>query len=273
MGHGTVADEIKGRAPSGPDRAGTVLEIAEEGVRFRSYIDGSERLHGARDLDGGPGRARLRHRARVRRVHAVPRRPRLHRALDRAHAPLARPLPGLARASTGRTGQLVYGIVQGGVYEDLRAESAAGDRRQRRSTASRSAARSAPTRPQMHEVVGWTTARAAARTARATCSGIGDIDDLVRGVELGIDTFDCAMPTRLGRHGMALVPDPERRWRVDLTGGALPAQRRAAHGGLPVPGLRARADAAATCRYLAQGARADRRCACSRCTTSRSSRG
>src|SRR5436305_12003299 len=46
MGHGTVADEIKGRAPSGPDRHGRVLEIAEEGVRFRSYIDGSERFLG-----------------------------------------------------------------------------------------------------------------------------------------------------------------------------------------------------------------------------------
>jgi queuine tRNA-ribosyltransferase len=40
----------------------------------------------------------------------------------------------------------------------------------------------------------------------------------VRGVELGIDTFDCAMPTRLGRHGVAIVPDPDARWRVDLTG-------------------------------------------------------
>jgi queuine tRNA-ribosyltransferase len=26
------------------------------------------------------------------------------------------------------------------------------------------------------------------------------------------------MPTRIGRHGMACVPDPEHRWRVDLTG-------------------------------------------------------
>ncbi|HEY2636767.1 MAG TPA: tRNA guanosine(34) transglycosylase Tgt, partial [Solirubrobacteraceae bacterium] len=44
MGHGTVADEVKGRAPSGSDRAGSVLEIAEEGVRFRSYVDGGERF-------------------------------------------------------------------------------------------------------------------------------------------------------------------------------------------------------------------------------------
>jgi queuine tRNA-ribosyltransferase len=35
-------------------------------------------------------------------------------------------------------------------------------------------------------------------------------------VQQGIDTFDCAMPTRLARHGVAIVPDPEHRWRVDL---------------------------------------------------------
>ena len=49
--------------------------------------------------------------------------------------------------------------------------------------------------------------------------GIGEVDDLIRGVELGIDTFDCAMPTRLGRHGVAVVPDPENRWRADLMKG------------------------------------------------------
>ena len=69
---------------------------------------------------------------------------------------------------------------------------------------------------EMHEVVDWTTAALPEDRPRHLL-GIGEIDDLVRGVELGIDTFDCAMPTRLGRHGMALVPDPERRWRVDLS--------------------------------------------------------
>ncbi len=54
-------------------------------------------LHGARDLHGDPGRAGLRRRPGLRRVHALPRRPRLHAALHRAHAPLARALPALAR--------------------------------------------------------------------------------------------------------------------------------------------------------------------------------
>jgi queuine tRNA-ribosyltransferase len=70
----------------------------------------------------------------------------------------------------------------------------------------------------MHEVVGWTTAALGgdAEAKPRHLLGIGEVDDLVRGIELGIDTFDCAMPTRLARHGMALVPDPAGRWRVDL---------------------------------------------------------
>ena len=41
--------------------------------------------------------------------------------------------------------------------------------------------------------------------------GVGDVDDLVHGVGAGIDMFDCATPTRLARHGTALVADPRRR--------------------------------------------------------------
>jgi queuine tRNA-ribosyltransferase len=65
--------------------------------------------------------------------------------------------------------------------------------------------------------------------------GIGEVDDLIRGVELGIDTFDCAMPTRLGRHGMALVPDPERRWRVDLTAARFRDSEEPLMDGCPCP--------------------------------------
>ena len=67
----------------------------------------------------------------------------------------------------------------------------------------------------MFEVVEWTIEELPDAKPRHLL-GIGEVDDLVRGVELGIDTFDCAMPTRIGRHGMALVPDPAHRWRVDL---------------------------------------------------------
>src|ERR1700709_1971216 len=49
MGHGTVADEVKGRSPMASrdgERAGKTLSIEEEGVTFRSYLDGSTKFIG-----------------------------------------------------------------------------------------------------------------------------------------------------------------------------------------------------------------------------------
>ena len=125
----------------------------------------------------------------------------------------------------------MYGIVQGGAHEDLRRDSA-------RAVAASGCPGIAiggslgRDKAQMHEVVGWATAeleRAAPDRPRHLL-GIGDVDDLIAGVELGIDTFDCAMPTRLARHGMALVPAPGRRWRIDL------AKARGARPAGPGPG-------------------------------------
>jgi queuine tRNA-ribosyltransferase len=68
---------------------------------------------------------------------------------------------------------------------------------------------------QMREVVGWSLAGLPEAPPRHLL-GIGDVDDLIHAVRAGIDTFDCATPTRLARHGTALVHDPARRWRLDL---------------------------------------------------------
>ena len=119
----------------------------------------------------------------------------------------------------------------------------------------------------MFEVVEWTIEELPERPSRGTCSGIGEVDDLVRGVELGIDTFDCAMPTRIGRHGMALVPDPEQRWRVDLAKARWREADEPLLEGCPCPacarGLLPRLPALPAARP-----RSRPRCACSRSTTS-----
>ena len=65
--------------------------------------------------------------------------------------------------------------------------------------------------------------------------GIGEVDDLLAGIALGLDVFDCAVPTRLARHGIALVPDPDNRFRLDL--------RKARPGGRPRPDRRRAAPA------------------------------
>jgi queuine tRNA-ribosyltransferase len=45
LAHGNVADEVKGRRGQAGSH-GAILEIAEEGVRFRSYLDGTEQFMG-----------------------------------------------------------------------------------------------------------------------------------------------------------------------------------------------------------------------------------
>ncbi len=235
MGYGTVADEVKGRVPFGPDRSGRILEIEEEGVRFRSYIDGSERFMGpetSMEIQAALGSdiALVFDECtpfNVTREYTARSTERTHRWLDRCLA---------WHAEHGPPEQVVYGIVQGGVHEELRIESTEAV-----------AARGTPgiaiggslgaDKPQMYEVVGWSTAaldRVAPDRPRHLL-GIGDVDDLIRGVELGIDTFDCAMPTRLGRHGVALVPEPDRRWRVDLTAAKFKDDHAPLMEGCPCP--------------------------------------
>jgi queuine tRNA-ribosyltransferase len=225
MGHGTVADEIKGRAASrrrpraSAESAGALLSIEEEGVRFRSYLDGRERFLGperSMSVQAALGSDIALAFDECTPFHAT--REYTARSTERTHRWLDRCLRW--HADHGPPGQAVYGIVQGGVYEDLRADSAA-------------AVAAAPCpgiaiggslgadKQQMRGVVAYTV-RQLERHAPGRprhLLGIGDIDDLIAGVQLGVDTFDCAIPTRLGRHGVALVPDPAARWRMDLAKG------------------------------------------------------
>jgi queuine tRNA-ribosyltransferase len=68
--------------------------------------------------------------------------------------------------------------------------------------------------------------------------GIGDVDDVLDAVAAGIDSFDCATPTRLARHGTALVPDPANRFRHDLTRPGSRASREPIAAGCPCPACR-----------------------------------
>ncbi|HEX4109232.1 MAG TPA: tRNA guanosine(34) transglycosylase Tgt [Solirubrobacteraceae bacterium] len=216
MGHGTVADEIKGRRSTGASRDGAILGIEEDGVRFRSYTDGSARLMSpetSMEVQAALGSDIALAFDECTPFHVD--RDYTARSTERTHRWLDRCLRWHERHATA--GQVLYGIVQGGIHEDLRVAST-------EAVAASGCAGIAiggslgSEKPQMYEVVGWATEaleRVAPERPRHLL-GIGDVDDLICGVELGIDTFDCAMPTRLARHGTALVPDPAARWRVDL---------------------------------------------------------
>jgi queuine tRNA-ribosyltransferase len=219
MGHGGVADEIKGRNRPGADSASAVLSIEEQGVRFRSYLDGSVKFLGPETsmaIQAALGSDIALVLDECTPFHVS--RDYTARSMERTHRWLERCLRW--HAENGPDDQAVYGIVQGGVEPDLRVESvnAVADSGCSGIAIGGSLGQN---KAQMHEVVALTAAeldRQAPDRPRHLL-GIGDIDDLIVGVELGLDTFDCALPTRLGRHGVALVPDPDTKWRLDLVKG------------------------------------------------------
>ncbi len=97
-------------------------------------------------------------------------------------------------------GQAQFGIVQGGVYADLRAESA-GQLAELGFEGYALGGLSVGEPPAlMYEVVGETAPRLPADKPRYLM-GVGTPADLVEAVGRGIDLFDCVLPTRNARNG------------------------------------------------------------------------
>jgi queuine tRNA-ribosyltransferase len=210
LGHGSVAEEIKGRRSS--NRPRTLLNITEEGAKFKSYINGQTYLL-------TPERSvQIQRQLGPDFVVVLDECTPFHvdkaytaRSMQMSHRWAVRSLEEFQRHEDGT--QKLYGILQGGVYEDLRREACEFVNTQdffgHAVGGSLGASKS-----QMYDVVAMTMM--ALREDRPVhLLGIGGVEDIFTGVRYGIDTFDCVHPTRLARHGGALVqpkhnPKPTR---------------------------------------------------------------
>ncbi len=122
-------------------------------------------------------------------------------AMERTHRWAERSL----KAQT-RQDQALFGIVQGGVQADLRAESA-------RFIASLDTPGVAigglsvgETKQEMHDTLDVVTPLLPENKPRYLM-GVGTPEDLINGVARGVDIFDCVLPTRLARHHSAFAPE------------------------------------------------------------------
>jgi queuine tRNA-ribosyltransferase len=231
LAHGGVANEVKGSGRSGGEH-GSKVEITEEGARFRSYRDGSELFISpevSMQVQAALGSDIALVFDECTPFHAD--RDYTARSTARTHRWLDRCLEWHQREGPAR--QAVFGIVQGGVHEDLRRESAAAvsaagvDGLAIGGTLGRDKA-------EMHDVLAM-TAPLLPEAAPKHLLGIGEVDDLLGGIALGLDVFDCAVPTRLARHGVALAPNPENRFRLDMRKGAWVGNREPLVDGCPCP--------------------------------------
>ena len=234
MGHGTVAEEVK-RSGGRRDSEGRVLSIDEEGVRFRSYLDGRERFMGpetSMEVQAALGTDVALAFDECTPYHVS--RDYTERSMERTHRWLERCVDWHERHAD--PARLLFGIVQGGVHEDLRRRSA--------ETVAASPVDGIAIggtlgrdKREMAQVVAWALESLPAERPRHLL-GIGDPDDIVRSVRAGVDSFDCATPTRLGRHGTALVPTPETRFRLDLTSSEWSESREPIAARCPCPACR-----------------------------------
>ena len=199
LGYGSDSNEIKGSGNRFENKS--ILKITEEGATFRSYIDGQKVFltpEKSMEIQRKLGPDLVVQLDECTPFHVD--RDYTAKAMAMSRRWGERCLKEFMSHNDGKQG--VYGTVSGGVYEDLRIESA-------QSQAERDyfgvaiADCLGNSKEQMYEVVAFTMPHVHPDRP-VHLLGIGGIGDILTQVKQGIDTFDCVSPTRTARHGWAL---------------------------------------------------------------------
>jgi len=184
------------------------VKITEEGATFQSHLDGSplhltpEESIRIQEQLGSDIAMQLDH------VIALPaKRDAIADAMERSVRWAAR-----CRQAATRVGQSVFAIVQGGLEEDLRRESA--ERLVELGFAGYAIGGLSvgETMDQMLRTLEATTP-ALPQDRPRYLMGVGRPEDLLASIERGIDMFDCVMPTRNGRNALAFTDEGPLRLR------------------------------------------------------------
>ena len=177
--------------------------VTESGVRFRSHLDGAiheltpERVTQAQEEFGSDISMVLDE------CPAFPIGKEDSAGSMRLSLRWAERCRGAWRARPGRG---MFGILQGGVYEDLRAESAAGLRSMGFEGYAIGGLAVGEGPALMLEVLEAAVPHLPDDAPRYLM-GVGKPDQIVSAVVRGVDMFDCVLPTRSGRTGQAFTRD------------------------------------------------------------------
>lgn len=200
MQHGSVAEDTTG--VKRPNTKQSLLKITEEGAYFRSYKDGRKLFLSpeiAMDTQRKLGADLIVQFDECTAYQDSKEYSAL--GIERSMRWGDRSLAEFNRGNNGK--QAVYGVIQGAHFEDLRAIST--DYVNDRDFFGIAIGGSMGKGPQdLDMVTEWCTRRARPDRPRHLL-GYGLIRDVFAAVKLGVDTLDCVHPTRLARHGSAIV--------------------------------------------------------------------
>lgn len=180
---------------------GPLRKITEEGVEFRSHIDGSKHLltpEKVMEIENALGADIIMAFDECAPYPAD--REYVKASLERT----TRWLKRCKEAHKNTENQALFGIVQGGMYKDLREQSA------REITSidlpgyAIGGLSVGEPKEIMYEILEHTTPLLPEDKPRYLM-GVGSPDDLIEGVIRGVDMFDCVLPTRIARNGTAMT--------------------------------------------------------------------
>ncbi|MCL1804390.1 MAG: tRNA guanosine(34) transglycosylase Tgt [Clostridiales bacterium] len=175
---------------------GDLRRIREEGVEFRSHIDGSSHLftpESVMDIE-----EKLGADVAMAFDECIPY-PTTYEYAREATARSSR-WAARCKASHHREGQSLFGIIQGGTYKELRTSSAVELVEMDFPGYGIGGLSVGEEKPLMYEILEHTTPLLPQDKPRYLM-GVGSPDCLVEGVLRGIDMFDCVLPTRIARNG------------------------------------------------------------------------
>jgi len=175
-------------------------KIDDDGVTFRSHLDGSK-------LRFTPERVmQIQENIGADIIMCFDECPEptdraiVEKAVERTHNWARR----CREAHPDDSTQALFGIIQGGIYPDLREKSANFLQSLDFPGYALGGLAVGETKQQMYDTLDVTLPHITTQKPRYLM-GVGDPDDLVQAVSRGIDIFDCVIPTRLARHGTVLT--------------------------------------------------------------------
>lgn len=190
-----------------------VEKISEEGVRFRSLYDGQiieftpEKSMEYQRKIGADLNMAFDECTYYPATHEY-----AEKAMERTHQWLKRCVNYKKQASSLLKHQYLYGIIQGGTFEDLRKKSAKFVVFQPVDGVAIGGVSVGETKKEMRNQVKWVTDYLP-KDKPVHLLGVGQFDDIIDLVKYGIDTFDCVEPTRLGRMGVVYQWERVSRWQ------------------------------------------------------------
>lgn len=174
----------------------TTVKIDEDGVTFKSHLDGSKHYltpEKAIKIQENLGADIIM--AFDECAPANSSKTYFKEAMDRTHKWLIR-----CKKIHKKGHQALFGIVQGGLYKNLRKQSAQFVNDQNLPGNAIGGLSVGESKGKMHEMLEATVPYLANEKPRYLM-GVGTPEDLFECVERGIDMFDCVHPTRMARHG------------------------------------------------------------------------